>query len=247
MKRQIDIKGAYNLRDLGGLSTQNGKTIKRGKIFRAGQITRIPDTEFDKLAALNIQTICDFRTTKEQTASPDRWHNLEQINRCSLPVGEGRMDTPWQEKVKMGLGKESYLYKANRSYVETNFGQFKSFFKLLLDERNYPLLFHCTAGKDRTGFAAAILLHILGVDKETILEDYLLTNEFVEWFRIKMSVNPAFDFEAMRPILIADLDYIQGVYDAIAEHYGTMNAFLEQALEIGDKEIQQLKTILLEE
>ena len=252
MKKFILIKGAYNLRDLGGYINQDGKTIKKDKIFRAGKLTDIPTTEFEKLKMMNLKSICDFRTTSEQKKSPDTWYNLEKINRYSLPIGEGRMDQPdWLERASMGEGKDSYLYKANLSYVRENTKQYKSFFKLLMDDANYPLLFHCTAGKDRTGFAAILLKHILGIDRKTIVEDYLLTNEYLENHGMKMlkksSKKFGFDIEKIRPLLIADENYIQGAFDAIAEDYGTIDNLLLKALEIGEAESRQLKHILLED
>jgi len=173
MKKFILIKNVYNLRDLGSYRSKDGSKIKSGKIFRSGKLSEIPESEIDKMKKMNLKSICDFRTTSEQTQSPDSWYHLEKINQYSLPVGEGRMDQPdWDKRANMGVGKNSYLYKANLSYVRENVAQYKSFFKILLDENNYPLLFHCTAGKDRTGFAAVLLLHILGFDRKTIVEDY---------------------------------------------------------------------------
>ena len=95
-----------------------------------------------------------------------------------------------------------------------------------------------------------ILLHILGVNSTTIQQDYLLTNQFAEWFiqymRSKGTPQQQQDVEAMRPILMADMTYLQGAYDAIDEHYGTIDGFVEQALDLGKTEIQQLRTLLLE-
>ncbi|NRB53085.1 MAG: tyrosine-protein phosphatase [Saprospiraceae bacterium] len=253
MDRFIDIAGAQNFRDLGGYRTKDGRRIKWRSIFRSGQLSWIRDAEEHKMAALQLKTICDFRTTAEQTASPDRWFQIDQLNRCSYPIGEGRLDkVDWMENASRGEGRESYLYKSNRSYVVKNAERYKAFFELLLDERNYPLLFHCTAGKDRTGFAAALLLSALGVDQDTIMEDYLLTNFYLEqkggWDMLQRAADKfGFNLQRVKPILIAHEVYIQGAYDAIVEQYGNMDEFLEKAIGIGSAEKEKLQEICLDQ
>jgi len=235
MNRFIEIEGAQNLRDLGGYSNNEGRKIKWRKILRCGNLSRIKESENSKMAALNIQAICDFRTLSEQESMPDRWYKPDEINRFSMPIGQGRLDKfDWMNHIAKGEGKESHLYKANRSYVLKNAHRYQSFFKILLDEKNYPLIFHCTAGKDRTGFAAVLLLTALGVDEKTIMEDYLLTNTYLEkygWSMFeRLSEKYGFDLENIKPILIADEVYLQGAFDAINEHFGSMENFLKKEI-----------------
>ncbi len=251
MERFIEIQGAYNMRDIGGYRTEDGGVIKWRKLLRSGKISRIKESENAKMAAMDIQCICDFRTLAEQEASPDNWYNLEHVRRYPLPIGEGRLDKlDWMKNATKGTGKNSHLYQANQMYVLHHAHRFRAFFELLLQERNYPMLYHCTAGKDRTGFATILLLSALGVKKTTIVEDYLLTNEYLNkffWKRMSVvSAKSGFDLEKVKPILIADKMYIQGAFDAIVEHYGTMENFLKEALNLGRTEIQQLKEVLVD-
>ncbi len=250
MERFINIKGAYNVRDIGGYQTQDGGTIKWKKLYRSGKISRIKASENEKMAAMNIQTICDFRTFAEQAASPDQWFQMETIKHCPLPIGEGRLDQPdWLVKASKGTGKDSHLYKANRSYVLKNAHRLREFFEILLDETNYPILYHCTAGKDRTGFATVLLLTALGVDRETIVEDYLLTNDYLDkyfWKELKQNIKDDAYIETIKPILIADALYLEGAFDVIQERYGTVHDFLEKELNIRTTEIQRLKSILVD-
>lgn len=250
MERFINIKGAYNVRDIGGYPTKDGGTIKWQKVFRSGKISRIKTSENEKMAAMNIKTICDFRTLAEQEASPDSWYNLDNINHFPLPIGEGRLDRlDWMKNAAKGTGKNSYLYQANQRYVLHNAHRFRAFFEILLDENNYPLLYHCTAGKDRTGFASVLLLSALGVDKSTIMADYLLTNDYLNRFFWKemeaVSAKNGFNLEKVKPIFIADEIYIQGAYDAIEARYGTIVSYLETAINVGQKEIEKLKNMLV--
>ena len=250
MERHIDIKGAYNIRDLGGYPTKDGGQIKWRKIFRAGQLTRIQDSEDAKMKALNLSCICDFRTMAEQEAYPDTWYNLDQLTRFSFPIGEGRVDKfEWLKTAKMGDGKDHYLHKGNRMYVLKRSPQFKAFFAVLLKEENYPILFHCTAGKDRTGFATFLLLTALEVNHQTILEDYLLTNKylanFTEMASEKLSKNLGIEKAKLKSIFEAREAYLQGAMEVIAQEYGTVHTYLEQALGVGEVEILQLKKLLV--
>ena len=251
MERHIDIQGAHNLRDLGGYHTNDGGIIKWRKIFRAGLLGKIKETEIDKMQALKLESICDFRTLAEQEATPDRWYNLEQLNRFSFPIGEGRVDKlGWIKSRSPGAGKDHYLNKANRSYVLKHTDRFKAFFRILLDDRNYPILYHCTAGKDRTGFASFLLLNALGVDHETIQADYLLTNKYLESFAEKASEKISkkldVDQQHIKSIFLAKVDYLDGALDIIAQNYGTLDMYLKDALKIGAPEIKQLKKILVD-
>jgi len=251
LKRHIKIKGAYNIRDIGGYRTKDGRSIKWRKLFRAGKLTDIQVEKLEQLKALNVQSICDFRTTTEQQENPDKWFQLEQLNRYSLPIGEGRLDKEdWLKKAAETYGTEQYLYRANRSYVLKNTPQYQAFFELLLDEKNYPLLFHCTAGKDRTGFATVLILSVLGVDQQTIIDDYLLTNQYrkkVEEAEIEeVAAKHGIDKKHLYPLLVVKEEYLKGAYDAIRESYDTMDNFLQQAIGIGELERRQLKRLLVD-
>ena len=250
-KRHYDIQGGYNIRDLGGYQTDDGGTLRWKKIFRASLLNHITDRGVAQSEDMHIRTICDLRATDERAAAPDRWHNIENINHHSFPVGDGRPDKfGWLTEADLTDGDGHHLYKSNRSYVMTYPDQFKAFFQLLLDEASYPLLFHCTAGKDRTGFAAMLLLSALGVQWETILEDYLLTNIYLEQFAEiashKISKEKGLNKALVKSMFLARESYIKGSMDMIEQHYGTVQTFLEDKIGIGNSEITQLKRILVD-
>lgn len=251
MERYINIPGAHNIRDLGGYITEDGLKLKWGKIYRGGIMSNIDMNATDKMKALKLCSICDFRTIAEQNASPDKWYNLDQLKRYPLPIGEGRVDKLDRlTEDNFRPGNDHHLYKANRSYVRHEGDRYRAFFDIVLDESNYPILFHCTAGKDRTGFAAILLLTILGVDRETIVEDYLLTNKYTETFiknnLMAISKNIGIKPESLVTIFQAKEDYIKGAFDAINEQYETMDNYLEKGLGITEIEKTKLKSILLE-
>lgn len=251
MNRHIDIKGGYNIRDLGGYRTKDDLTIRWRKIFRSGLITHIPDKALEKTKDLRLKTICDFRAEDEQSANPDKWYNLDQIKKFSFPIGHGRPDMfDWITDEELTEGDNHHLYKSNRSYVLSYADRYRAFFKVLLDEKNYPILFHCTAGKDRTGFAALLLLTALGVDQNTIIKDYLLTNvyleEFAEMISKRIALEKKLDPSKVKSIFLARESYIKGALDAIYDHHGSITNFLKNEIKIDEPEIKQLKSILLE-
>lgn len=251
MKRHIPIKGSYNIRDIGGYKTRNGGTIKWQKLFRSALLSNIDLSDTEKMEALNICSICDFRTLDEQAESPDKWHGLENIMKFPFPIGHGRVDKFKEAKAEdFQEGEGHYLYKANHSYVTVHAHQFRAFFKILLDESNYPILFHCTAGKDRTGFATYLLLSLLGVDEKAILEDYLLTNVYLEDFAEKISrrisQNLGVDQALIKSVFQAKASFLKGALDAIETNYGSVDNFLEKEIGIGTKEKQKLTDILIE-
>jgi len=252
LERHIDLPGGYNIRDLGGYTSRDGGHIRWRKIFRAGLITHIQPEGDDLMKGLQLTTICDFRATDEQAANPDHWYELDKLNRLSFPVGDGRPDKlEWLKTENLIDGDGHHLYKSNRSYVTTHQSRFRNFFEVLLDEKNYPLLFHCTAGKDRTGFASVLLLTALGVDWDTIIEDYLLTNKYLNAFAEVTSKGIAKESGIAQPlvksIFQARESFLKGALDAIRESYGTIDVFLEKEIGIGKLEKEQLRKILIQE
>lgn len=251
MERHIDIEGGYNIRDLGGYKTSDGGTLKWRKIFRAGLLTHIKDRQDQKMIDMGLKSICDFRAVDEQAASPDCWYQLDQLQRYSLPIGEGRPDKfPWLNEESLEVGKGHHLYKANRSYVLRHSKRYHRFFEIIMEEDNYPLLFHCTAGKDRTGFGAVLLLSALGVDWETIVEDYLLTNIYLADFANSMSgiiaQNSTVSQEKIITIFQANISFLQGALDAIDASYGSIKEYMKKELSIGESEKDKLKSILVD-
>ncbi len=251
MQRHIPIKGSYNIRDIGGYKTKNGGTIKWRKLFRSALLTHIDLGDADQMESLHICSICDFRTLDEQANSPDIWSNLEKIRTYPLPIGHGRVDKFKEAKSEdFQEGEGHYLYKANQSYVTTHAHQFKSFFDVLLDESNYPILYHCTAGKDRTGFATYLLLSLLGVDEKVILEDYLLTNVYLDDFATKMSKIISKDVGInqvlIKSVFQAKASFLKGATDAIKSNYGNVDVFIKKELGIGAAEKEKLFELLVE-
>lgn len=157
--RKVELQGNRNTRGLGSIPLGNGSVFRNGMVFRSGALCFITKADAEKLLGFKIKTVVDLRIDREiAREGPDKPYFLSGIpNPVRLPMTNSR-----------GLGQEAYHY-----LIRENATVISSFFKLLASEDNYPLLFHCSAGKDRTGILTALLLEMLGADRDTIMDDYL--------------------------------------------------------------------------
>ncbi|MEM6765611.1 MAG: tyrosine-protein phosphatase [Bacteroidota bacterium] len=250
-ERHIDIEGAKNIRDLGGLFTKDGYQVKWGKLFRSGDISTVSVSDYQRLIPLGINTICDFRTTVEVEEKPDNWPGLDQLSYVNIPVGEGslmkeeligKINSPDFDVVK-------FMVDMNRGFVKDYSAEYRDFIRLLIKEDNYPILYHCTAGKDRTGFASALVLSVLGVSREDIMDEYLMSNYYLhdtsEGMLRKAAIFFGIDHTRLRGLMEVRQDYLRAAFDAIDSNYGSVEAYMTEALQIPSTEIDKLKEILL--
>ena len=175
--RHLSLQGASNFRDLGGYPTADGRTTRWRHIFRSNHLGQLTAADVEIVRALGVRSAFDFRGVEERTAGVCV---VDEITVHSLPIeptvvaslraelARGTLTAP----VALDIMRESY-----RNYVRHNTHSFRNLFGHLLEDRA-PLVIHCTAGKDRTGFASALILHALGVPDDVIAEDYLLTNTY---------------------------------------------------------------------
>ena len=176
--RHLNLSGASNFRDLGGYPTSDGRTVRWRQIFRSNHLGHLTDDDVAVLRELGVRSAFDFRGTEERAAA---LCGMPEISVHSLPVEPtvvaalraiAAAGTPLSTDHAVEVMRDSYS-----GYVQNNTQHFRTLFAHLLEDRA-PLVIHCTAGKDRTGFACALILHTLGVPEDIISEDYLLTNRF---------------------------------------------------------------------
>lgn len=218
-KQLLPLEGAYNVRDLGGYQTKDGKRVKWHKVIRSGDLNHLTEKDLDYLANLGIVSYIDFRDTSEIKSTPDKFP-VTLKNYFEMSVSPGNMNSLEEDLENMDLN--AYMIELNRLLVRDFQYVYADFFRVLMDEKNIPLLFHCTAGKDRTGFGAALFLSSLGVDRETIMQDYLLSAEYVsEKYASIVERHPHF-----APALTVKPEYLQGAFDVIDQEFGGMENYL---------------------
>ena len=233
-KREVKLQGAVNFRDIGGYETKDGKHVKWGKLYRSADLSRLTDADLNKLNQLSITYIADFRGPSEVQIAPDKIPG--KATRVSLPAGsEHTGDSNYMKKMLLSA-KDSGLVPFY-SDIHALGDRYKPLFaELLTVSKDSAVLFHCTAGKDRTGIAAALILYALNVDDNKILEDYLAS----DYYRKKetersikgMMAVYKMDEATARNMMGVKEDYIMATYNAIVAQYGTVDEYLEKVMGI---------------
>ena len=250
MKRILNLEGAINLRELGGYPTNNGTTIKYHKLLRSGDISNLTGKSLSYLKKYGLRYVVDFRSNSEQQTWADTTSDFYKIYSDPVYPLKGNGD-----KLAMMINRNGYSYLGMiyQSVVLDKHGQqaYKIFFDLMLrnNQPDQSLLFHCAAGKDRTGIGALLILKALGVDEETITKDYLLTNLMYDNIdTIENTLNDENGNQDINKMNMtkADLDSIASVFRAIEHYYGTFDNYLDKALGIDAAKLKQLKAIYTE-
>ena len=250
--RLLPMDGAHNTRELGGYETTDGKSVKWGMLFRSDKLSDISKTDQVYLQNLGIKKIIDFRSREEKEEDPDIIP--EGINYVEMPISvDGAMRSKIEAVLKGETNKEvkSFLIDANKEFVSNYTGVYEEFLRNLIDDEG-PALFHCTAGKDRAGFAAAITLIALGVSKEDVIQDYMKTNQFTQERieeiigQIELMTLYQTDAEILRPLLGVEREYIETAFQTAEKKYGSLENFIRDGLNISDEDIQKLRNKFLE-
>jgi len=253
--RIVHFEGTTNFRDLGGYVNNQGREIKWGLVYRAGKLDNLTAIDQEIFNALEIKTVVDFRRHDEVATSPNNLLKTPSLTYIHLPIVSGVNgisiieDVIKKERSTQDIDGDQLMRKANKYYVSKAKEQCARFLSLLQNKENLPLVFHCSAGKDRTGYAAAMLLFALGLSRETILEDYLLSNECRKDSNqaklASLNDNPIAK-NLVKSLLEVKRDYLDSAYEEIDSLYGSLRKYLEQGLQLGDKELELLRSNLLE-
>jgi protein-tyrosine phosphatase len=223
-ERFLPLEGAVNVRDLGGYKTITDKSVRWGRLFRANALGKLTESDVRYLSNITKEClVCDFRGVQESAALPD-----------VLPIGWKRENLPLEPGSASSLSKSGGLGEGYiRMIEEQGKPVFVPFLRRVAQARGKPMLYHCTAGKDRTGIASVLLLSILEVPEETILADYALTNAIVPELMKQVLANPAalpkgLDLDKLRPMMVADPAWIEGMLAHIKNKYGSVGEYLAQ-------------------
>ena len=244
-----EIIGIENFRGIGGYAA-NGRKVKQNKVYRSAKLDGITEEGRKVLDKLGIKTIIDFRDDSEVESSPTAYTS-EGLTTLRLPISSGDIKS-FIPYLMSGKFKESdaqaLMCSAYRSFVTGYSKQYASFFDILLGEDSYPILFHCTAGKDRTGYAAALLLSLLGVKWSDVLGNYLLTNEYLKDFTRKIDLNPIPEVarKAFAMLMVADEQYLDTAFTVIGKDYEGVCSYAATVLDFGKEKQERLRSIMLE-
>jgi protein-tyrosine phosphatase len=241
------VPGAPNLRDVGGHPTRDGGWVRTGLVYRSGALDRLTDDDRAILSELGVMTVFDLRTEHERTAAPDvlppgTAHVAVDVLGVHVPAGPANLmrlaGEPEAARATLGDGRAAALWTGQyRDFVRVpairaGFGRLV---REVADPARRPAIVHCTTGKDRTGWAAAVLLSLLGVADDVILEDYLRSGVALE-----PMVRPLLDQlearggdpELWRPILSVEPDYLRAALDEVRDRFGSIEAYVTHGLDV---------------
>ena len=221
----VPLAGGSNFRDLGGYRTRDGRTVRRGAVFRSAHLGGLTDEDRAALAGLGVRTIVDLRGVAEAAETPHRIDGLPcRVVGAHIEPGVG-------ERIRGAVADGTatphlmmeFLTDHYRDYPRRCAPGFRTLFATLSDGTHRPLVFHCTAGKDRTGFAAALILRALGVPHEVVLRDYLLTNEL---YRRPPGVAGPAPEAVLQVLWRVQQEFLDAALHAVDADYGGLPAYL---------------------
>jgi protein-tyrosine phosphatase len=251
--RIVALEGSHNLRDIGGYPATGGATTAWRKVFRSGTMSELEIEGLRQLGELKLRAVCDMRSTSERTRKPSRFPDAYDFELVTREYDSSVADITRTLR-QPGLTRDGAHEIVRGFYRDLPYEQapmYRILFKRLASGQ-LPLLFHCSAGKDRTGAAAAILLDVLGVPREAIMQDYLLTNDFLERgteLARKDAWSSSFgqvDEEIFKALMSADETYLEALFDQLDSRHGSTSRYLVETLELLPGEIDSLKKHLLD-
>ena len=244
LPRVIPLAGTSNVRDLGGWPTRDGRRVQFGRLFRGARLARITDADTATLRAHGVRTVVDLRSADERAKVPNIEHGFDEVALPIEPSFGPRLREMAERREGSAAEMRALMARAYAAYAVEWAAQYRALFALLLAERRLPLLFHCTAGKDRTGLAAALILAALGVREEAIREDYLATERL--WVPDE-EASRLLPPEVAATLLSVHASLLGAAFDAIHREHGTLEAYLRQRLGIDAPRLATLRAQFLEE
>lgn len=260
--RLVKGAGIPNLRDLGGYTTTDGRRVRWGILYRGPGLFDLTKAEKQYVQTLGLRTVFDLRSRMEVDDAPD-WvpNEAEYLNFSGIPTMDeeehgGNLD---MKSLVLQSMKDPNMLAYLRDYLPNGYctmakrtTAFSELFNILLQKPGQPILFHCSAGKDRTGVSAAFILRALGVSQDVIMQDYLLSNTHRAavnrplLFKLRLATRNKQVYEVLKESLLVSPELLQATFDTIDKEYGNFNTFLDKGLGITAAGIKTLQDTYLE-
>ena len=257
--RIVSFSRSCNFRDIGGIPITTGKYMKQRVLYRSGSLHKLTDEDREKLNELGIKLICDLRTPKERKGKADRLHKNSNTRIASIPIyhlgyktDPGRLRKYWWF-LTTGLKNFDYIQFMKEYYSRIAFNhpnEIRKVLALIADEKNLPALIHCSGGKDRTGWLAAVLQLLLGVSMDLVYDDYILTNKHLEFELYEPGISIILfnlfnmNLKDFQPLIELRIEYLQVTLDMVFSKYRTIETYLLEGCGISLDIINRLKKFL---
>ncbi|MGE6696663.1 tyrosine-protein phosphatase [Hyphomonas sp. NPDC076900] len=258
--RVLKLQGAQNFRDLGGYPTVCGKSVRRYQIFRSAGLNKLTQSDYRKIDRLELKGVFDLRTPEERNALPTVWVG-NPVRQAGFQSGDnGNLDAMAATFTDPDLRPEAVTDLMLKLYRRLPYDHAEAYASVLrcLAEGEFPLLFHCAAGKDRTGVLAAIILSLLGVPEPLVIEDYALSARIVD-YRKELGLDDKTPSglhgqsmlrelaeEVVEPLLMSHPDYIRATFSELEGQHGTIELFVKTVYGLDETDVSALKDKLLD-
>jgi len=252
------MEAINNFRDFGGYKTQNGTRLKTGLLYRSGDLAKATDADLEQIHSLGIKTICDLRSEGERKYEPDRVPAAKPFTFFNIPMRpivdyHGRSLGRLFSLMFGSERKMDYValsYQAYRDYATRYLPQLKALFQRISTPENLPVLIHCSAGKDRTGVVSSLIQLVLGVPLETVIDDYLKTNENLNAYKEdvfrRLSKLGYFGVpwkNLYAPLFAARIDFLNAAFEQVKEEFGAVDEWFRHGLGFSESEKVALVSI----
>jgi protein-tyrosine phosphatase len=250
-RRILNLAGGVNFRDLGGYKTQDGRSVRWGMLYRSGSMGHLTEPDHAILSGLNIGGVHDLRTREEREREPNRWAQAAGIPYWSRDYvsGFGVLREMLTAELPDPAAAFEVMQQGYRRLPFEHAPAYQALFERLRDGE-VPMVFNCSAGKDRAGTAAALVLTLLGVKRETVVEDYRLTDRVLadraaNLLRSAGALGKVSE-DVWAVVMRTDARYIQCAFDSIEERHGSIEGYFHEALHIDTAGIETIRDRLLE-
>ncbi|CAB1367581.1 tyrosine-protein phosphatase [Denitratisoma oestradiolicum] len=253
------LDAAPTFRDLGGVATMDGRRVRRGQLFRAGILVHPSPAASAAVRSLGLRWVMDLRSDHERNHSPGTWADYGATRTLnsdvSTDVRAGNAALMHLLESDFSVAGAQRMMVATYEHLPQGFRQqLPRLFDLLLDETGLPLMVHCTAGKDRTGFACALVLHALGAAEESIFEEYLKSGDLLVGTPVSASMGRLLEKSLGRPpepealavIMGVRREFLETALTAVRIEYGSVDNYLEQVGGLTTERRARLRQRLLE-
>jgi protein-tyrosine phosphatase len=252
-ERLVALEGALNCRDLGGYATRDGRVTRWGLVYRSDGLDQLTDADLDLIAELGIKLVVDFRIDREVDLAPSRLPDHPDLRRQRLPIGDDVAGTTVIERIQSGEITSYSAEEVAATYdkiLEEAAREFGTAITHAADPANHPMLFHCTAGKDRTGLMAMLLLGALGVAHDEIARDYELTTHYRSSKRLVI-LRPQLeaagvDVDAVLPFLTAQAPVMAATIEGLCARHGSIGGYLTGPAGVAQDTLDRLRAHLAE-
>lgn len=257
-QRVLPFRGVSNFRDHGGYTAADGRQVEWGKLYRSGYLAKMTSSDQNRFSSLGIDTLIDFRSMVEKQKDPNRLPEDHEIRIVSIPMldgGNSQLVTEVPERVQNNdfddFDPHEIMLETYRQVPLDFIDQYKQFFRTVMETEGKAVLWHCTAGKDRTGYASAVMLRLLGVNLETVIQDYLLSQKHVDRLRWSLFVLRLMRgkevVENIKPLMTVNESWIRAAFQTINTEWGDFETYIKEGLDLTTEEITLLRSWYLTE